>query len=128
MAHTSLLFGKVQLAAVIFLAGLLTSSAALAQGFIKTYDSPWPSNGTDYHASNYQIFENQNGYTIFGDVFTNYSPDSLRYLSVRRTDLKGAETQATVFIEIVAPLNGFSDGNELGVVSGAIVDLSLIHI
>jgi uncharacterized repeat protein (TIGR01451 family) len=126
MAHISLLPGKVQRAAIVLLLGLLTSSAALAQGFIRTYDSPWQPTGTNYHASNYQIFENPNGYTIFGEVLADVNTDSLRHFSIRHTDLNGTETQAAVFFETPALNYGFSDANEHGFVSGALVDTSHI--
>lgn len=126
MANISSLFNKAQRVALVLLLGLLSSFAASAQGFIRTYDSPWPSNGTDYHAENYQIFENPDGYTILGNVFTNFSPDPSRYFSVRHIDLAGTETQSATFVEVASPAHGFSGGNEHEMVSGALVDTSHI--
>lgn len=106
---------------------MLSSLPMLAQGFLRTYPAPGPVNGNEVNARLFQIFETPQGYNIQGTLQATFlAADSMRYFSVRRTDLNGMETQALDVFDFDVPPYSYTGSNEHFVVSGAVQDTSHI--
>jgi uncharacterized repeat protein (TIGR01451 family) len=105
---------------------MLSNLQMLAQGFLRNYPAPQPSNGNEVNARLFQFFETPQGYTIQGTLQSNYAPDSMRYYSVRHTDLNGIETQAVELFDYDVLPYGYSGSNEDAVVTGTSQDSSHI--
>lgn len=113
--------------ATVLAVTIVSSFQMLAQGFLRNYPVPQLSNGTELNARLFQVFETAAGYKIQGTLQATYlAPDSMRYFSVRRTDLNGVETQAVDLFDFDVLPNSYSGSNEHAVVSAALQDSSHI--